>query len=379
MSSQSPPSLSSLLFNALKPTPIEPLQEEYDGLEFRYARFVFRPALFIFEGLLLGFIVLYGGAYLYASYSNSRRAQKWLKTHSELLSSQFSKPAQSSSLLTDGASDMFAFSTGRRNVQSLHTVFAFLPRHDLFQLLFTYGWIMYDLRYSPNDDVTLDFRLGPSGANAPGFVWAIVDKDELISIKKTRWDLTLTKTQENQTVPKACVVMSEVADVTETILKQSATVPFLAALSNNDVLKYFKSFSITDLPPTRPTGPMNASERERHVILSFKLPSSQSEMAKTVPLVKAAFGIIDSLENGRYNIRTESVRKLKTAREELDKELLKDATEEKSKDTEDSKRAAKRRAEEERLSKLSAEQQRKAMEKEKKKALRKGTAKVRMG
>ncbi|KAG9041312.1 hypothetical protein FS842_002600, partial [Serendipita sp. 407] len=138
MSSQSPPSLSNLLFNALKPTPIEPLQEEYDGLEFRYARFVFRPALFIFEGLLLGFIVLYGGAYLYASYSNSRRAQKWLKTHSELLSSQFSKPAQSSSLLTDGASDMFAFSTGRRNVQSLHTVFAFLPRHDLFQLLFTY-------------------------------------------------------------------------------------------------------------------------------------------------------------------------------------------------------------------------------------------------
>jgi hypothetical protein len=46
---------------------------------------------------------------------------------------------------------------------------------------------------------------------------------------------------------------------------------------------------------------------------------------------------------------------------------------------EDSKRAAKKKAEEERMAKLSAEQQRKVMEKEKKKAMRKGTTKVRMG
>lgn len=46
---------------------------------------------------------------------------------------------------------------------------------------------------------------------------------------------------------------------------------------------------------------------------------------------------------------------------------------------EESKRAAKKKAEEERMAKLSAEQQRKVMEKEKKKAMRKGTTKVRMG
>ncbi|KAG8831077.1 hypothetical protein FRC17_003708 [Serendipita sp. 399] len=383
MSSQSPPSLVNLFFDTFKPTTYVPAQEDYDGLEYRYARFVFRPALFIFEGILLGFIVVYAGVYLYANYSNSRRAQKWLKAHSELLSSQFSKPATPSSLLTDGAADMFAFSTGRRNVQSLHTIFTFLPHHDLFQLAFTYGWIMYDLRYSPNDDVTLDFRLGTtgsaSGANIPGFVWAIVDKNELNTIRTSRWDLTLTKTQDNHTVPSDCVVMSEVADVTEALLKHSATAPFLTALKDDNALKYFKSFTITDLPPTRPNGRLDASQKERHVTLSLRLASSESEMAKTVQLVKAVFGIIDALESGRYNIRAESVRKLKIAREELDKELLKDATEEKSKEAEESKRAAKRRAEEERLSKLSAEQQRKAMEKEKKKALRKGTAKVRMG
>lgn len=81
----------------------------------------------------------------------------------------------------------------------------------------------------------------------------------------------------------------------------------------------------------------------------------------------------------------------------MDKELVKDATEEKrlevrirlfpfspaitnlSLQAEDIKRTAKRKAEEERIAKLSAEQQRKAREKEKKKSMRKGTTKVRMG
>lgn len=86
---------------------------------------------------------------------------------------------------------MFQFSTGRRNVQSLHTVFTFLPHHDLFQLIFTYGWTLYDLRYNPADDVTLDFKLGTAGVTPqnPGYVWAIVEKEELRTIRGSRWDL----------------------------------------------------------------------------------------------------------------------------------------------------------------------------------------------
>jgi hypothetical protein len=50
---------------------------------------------------------------------------------------------------------------------------------------------MYDLRYSPADDVTLDFKLGTAGTSpqGPGYVFAIVEKNELINIKGTRWDL----------------------------------------------------------------------------------------------------------------------------------------------------------------------------------------------
>ena len=76
----------------------------------------------------------------------------------------------------------------------------------------------------------------------------------------------------------------------------------------------------------------------------------------------------------------QTIRKLKAAREDLDKELLKDITEEKEKEAADEKRAAKRRAEEERVAKLSAEQQRKHLEKEKKRAQKKSqNVRVKMG
>jgi hypothetical protein len=145
------------------------------------------------EVFILAFVLAYVGTYLFMTWYNTSQAKKWLRAHQSLLSSQFSTPGQQDMMMNDGASDMFLFSTGRRNVQSLHTIFTFIPRHDLFQLVLTYGWTLYDLRYTPNNDVTLDFKLGTKGrapaGNGPSFVWAIVEKDELKDIKKTRWDL----------------------------------------------------------------------------------------------------------------------------------------------------------------------------------------------
>jgi hypothetical protein len=93
-------------------------------------------------------------------------------------------------LTSDGYSDFFVFSTGRRAVASLHTVFALRPRHDFFQFAFQFIWGLVDLLYSPKDQVTLDFKLHDvTAASVPEFVWALVAKDEANSIKKDRWDL----------------------------------------------------------------------------------------------------------------------------------------------------------------------------------------------
>jgi hypothetical protein len=104
-----------------------------------------------------------------------------------LLEKQFSRPTEGD-LTADGYSDFFNFSTGRRNIASLHTVFTLRPRHDLFQLIYQTGWGLIDLLYTPKDDVSLDFKLHATVA-VPDFVWALVVKEEANSIKNERWDL----------------------------------------------------------------------------------------------------------------------------------------------------------------------------------------------
>ena len=117
-----------------------------------------------------------------------------LQAHLSILEKQFSRPTatgargDAAALTSDGYSDFFAFSTGRRGVASLHTVFALRPRHDFFQFAFQFLRGLIDLLYAPKDEITLDFKLHSTSA-VPEFVWAIVTKGEANSIKKERWDL----------------------------------------------------------------------------------------------------------------------------------------------------------------------------------------------
>jgi Protein of unknown function (DUF1682) len=108
-----------------------------------------------------------------------------------ILEKQFSRPTEDDDLTADGYSDFFNFSTGRRNIASLHTVFTLRPRHDLLQLAYQLARGLADLLYAPKDNVLLDFKLHPTVAS-PDFVWALVVKGEANSIKNERWDLVST-------------------------------------------------------------------------------------------------------------------------------------------------------------------------------------------
>ncbi|KAG6897455.1 hypothetical protein C0992_001455 [Termitomyces sp. T32_za158] len=286
-----------------------------------------------------------------------------------LLEKQFSKPLGKGRLTRDGNSDFYTFSTGRRNVASLHTVYTLKPRHDLFQTIYHFAWTLIDLHYRPKDDVTLDFKLAP-GALPHDFVWAVVAKDELLSIKQDRWDLTFTKTSENSALPSSLSVMSEFADITDNILKPS----LVSALNDPKVLPYFRSLSVTDQPRQRPERPLPLDKRQKHVVLSLTLPNRVEDTAN---LVAAIFPFIDSLH--AINLRPETKSKLKKVRDDLDKSLRADAEKEKKEEeqqaTED-KKAEKRRLEKEKIAKLPAAEQQKHMEKERKRMLRKSQGKV---
>ncbi|KAG5643964.1 hypothetical protein DXG03_009315 [Asterophora parasitica] len=351
-------SLLTNLLTGLTPPPHVNLVE-YDGVQYKWGVFVFRPALFQHELYLLAGVLVY---VLFVTVGVSRNK---FNAQLPVLEKQFSKPLGKTGLTRDGYSDYFNFSTGRRNVTSLHTVFTLQPRHDLFQWVYQFVRTLIDLHFRPTDDVTLDFVLAPTTLNQD-FVWAVVKKDELLSIKDDRWDLTFTKTSESPALPPTLSVMSEFADVTDNLLKPA----IVAALSDPKVLPYFRSLSVTDQPRYRPEAPLAATSRKKHVILSLSLPSGDAEV--TANLVSVIFPFIDSLPS--VNLRPETRTKLKKTREELDKSLKADAEREKKEELEqaaEDKKAAKRRAEEERIAKLPAAEQQKILEKERKRQVRK--------
>ncbi|KAK7061737.1 hypothetical protein R3P38DRAFT_2831261 [Favolaschia claudopus] len=353
---------------ALTPPPfINP--EHYDGLEFRWKWFVFRPALFQKEAYLFLALFAYGLFFFWGRSTNMGKANRWLNAHLPVLQQQFSKPKR---WTQDGYSDFFNFSTGRRNIASLHSIFTLRPRHDFLQFAFQEARTFIDLQYRPTDDLQLDFKLFPD-AMAHDFVWAVVSKDELPTVKNERWDLTWTKTSENPGVSSKFSVMSEFADVTDGVLK---AFPLAKLLEDPKIAPYFRSLSITDQPRERPLKPLTADDREKHVILTLRAPPA-SQVDATVDFVALIFPFIDSLS--RVALRPETKTKLKKVREENDKEIKKESEKDKKEEEAEAleaKKAAKRRAEEDRISKLSAADQKKILERERKRSIRKSQMKV---
>ncbi|KAF8607625.1 DUF1682-domain-containing protein [Ceratobasidium sp. AG-I] len=369
-----PPSLLSFLTPSTTLFP----PEEYDGFQLRWKNIVFRPAEFKYEALALLSIVGYFCLYFFGKRLNENRAGKWFAAHYPVYAAQFSRPANGSVLLSDGASDFFAYSTGRRGVHFMHSIFTMLPRHDIFQILYQKLYGLTDLQYSPQDEVLLDIKLrDKDGLNGEGkgFVWAVVAKNEMQALRKKRWDLSFTKTTDNAAIAPSLSVMAEVADITDVFLKSSTGQNLATLLKNPSVVKHFKYLLITDQPAERPeAGPIPVSQRERHLILSLTVPEP-NEAKDTVPLIKEIFTLVDIVDQ-KQSFKIETYKKLKKFRLDLDADLLKEAEKEKRDEAEEKKAAEKRKAAEERLARLSAAEQKKYEERERKKAVKKSQGKV---
>jgi hypothetical protein len=194
---------------------------------------------------------------------------------------------------------------------------------------------------------------------------------------------TFTKTSESALLPADLCVFSEAADITESILKFSPSLPLAKVLHDPVLLKYFRSLivsdplfslrslttltpanlleslpQITDQPSERPfDGPLASSDRARHVILTLHSPRS-SDAAATLPLVAIILSLIDLLD-AKLPLRPETKAKLKARRDEVDEDLKKEANKERSEEQEENKRAAKKKAEDDKVARLSASEQKK--------------------
>ena len=135
----------------------------------------------------------------------------------------------------------------------------------------------------------------------------------------------------------------------------------------------------------RPSAPLDPAERSKRLVLSLALAPA-SDAAATLPLVAAAFQLVDVVAGegklpgvGRglsAALRPETRAKLRRTREEVDKEIREEAAKEKREEAEEEKAAARKKARDERVSKLSAAEQQKLLDREKKRLLRKSQGKV---
>jgi len=169
---------------------------------------------------------------------------------------------------------------------------------------------------------------------------------------------TFTRTSDHAALPPTLSVMTEWADVTDNIFKATTTFSLTNILSDPTNLKYFKSLSVTDQPRERPALPLTPAEREKHVILCLAVPPAD-KAAETVPLISAMFTFIEGLT--KINLRPETRSKMKKLREDVDRAIREEAIKEKKEEMVEDKKAAKRKAEQERISRLSAAEQKKVL------------------
>lgn len=161
---------------------------------------------------------------------------------------------------------------------------------------------------------------------------------------------------------------SENADITTALLKPYGNFSLTTVLSDPRILPYFRSLTLTDQPRARPLTPLPAQEKTKHLILSLAVPPAHDADA-SLALVTSVFQLIDILTGeGKIQgargglaaqLRPDTRTKLKKTRDDVDKEIKEEAAKEKREAEAEEKAAAKRKSEQEKLSRLSAAEQQK--------------------
>jgi hypothetical protein len=188
-----------------------------------------------------------------------------------------------------------------------------------------------------------------------GFVFAVVNKTSMRRLRDERYDISLTYTKDNPKLPNWVTVMSESAEVTDTML----TKDLVAAIEQaGDAVEYL---IVTDQPVDKPTT-LNETIPRKRIHLSLKLPSN-GDYTSTLPLFQAFLRLPDHLTQNAH-LRPEVKRKITTTREAEIKKLKKVSDEEAEEQRRTLSEKMKKEERDRKLKGMSAEEQRKFLEKE---------------
>lgn len=355
------------------------------------------------EGFILAisaFIFLF---HIFGARSNRSKAKSWIRANAPILKKEFAlvgfggvptmdnEDVKPDSLIKEKSLFEFAtYASGRQNTAFLDVKLTLTKRFNPIMSLVETGASFFSDAFPAPTDVVEAFLYPFDGkenltvpampgseesrgkdakSNYDGFVWALVNKESMKRLREDRYDVTLTATKENSKLPNWLTVMSESAEVTDTLLTQELIDAIVAAGDN------FEYLIVSDQPIEKPTKLDEATPRKR-IFLKYRLPSG-SNYDSLVPIFSYYLRLPDFLvQNARF--RPEVLKKVRATREAMISQIKKVADEEKAEDRLWEKEKAKKAKRDAELKGLDAKAQKKYLEKEKEKEQRRSQKKMTM-
>ncbi|BFZ55231.1 hypothetical protein PYCC9005_002271 [Savitreella phatthalungensis] len=351
---------------------------------------------FYFECFIMVVLAGYIMSHFSGSAANDDAAKKHFQKVYRLLHEQFAQvgPATTGApLLKDTQTRFISYASGRKNVESVHVDITTKPRHDLLVgYVFSSIYGLYFDQPSLVDRLELNFTL-PRDNVPDGFVWAVVHKEVMRRLRLSDWDLQFTKTQDlPDKLPREFVCMNELAETNDRLL----TADFVTAIQGaKDCLEYVV---VSDQPVKQPNAragdksdelqATHASERTiRLSVLADKATTDQLSN-----LLSAVLALADTALP-KTRITPNGKQRLISARNSTYNQLVaaakQDAVEQKSSFSDwvtggalsanangrMTRKEQRDKEARERISNLSASEQKKALSKERERALRKQQSK----
>ncbi|KAI9800182.1 MAG: hypothetical protein M1826_005360 [Phylliscum demangeonii] len=377
------------------------------------------------ELLVLPFILIAILVHLWGTRVNRRIVRAWADTHIPLLRNEYAQvgfragqgQSQGPSAAKVGSSqsdtafiddevvkektqrEYATYATGRQNVAYTEITLSLFKRYNpLSWAAESVGGVVFASLDTPTEQmeaVTYPFDgkeaelvplpSGPKGADAlprkgnssasayDNVVWAIVHKDRMQKVRDERYDLSLTSTKDHPKLPNWLTVMSESAEVTETLLT-AELIEVVAAAGD-----LFGHLIVTDQPLDRPNK-LEETTAQKRIYLSTRLSTTSittttAATPTTGPLFALFLRLPDTLVSTAH-FRPEVARKLRQTRDEQQSKLRRAADDEKAEERQTKRDREKKEKRDQTLRALSVDDQRKFLERERDKEWKKNVKKA---
>ncbi|KAF2727434.1 DUF1682-domain-containing protein [Polyplosphaeria fusca] len=352
---------------------------------------------FRLEMYILPFVIVVVAVHLWGTSKNRKKANNWIKAHAPLLQQEYAqvgyaRPQASvddvssiglmqasekamqeaekpENMIREKKADEYqSYATGRQNAAFSDFKLTLTKRYNpLMRLGETLIALFFESMPAPverveattyvfdgkESKVVPGFDAKVPNSSFDGFVWAIIHKDLMKRMREDRYDLSLTASKDHNKLPVWVTVMSESAEVTDTLV----TPELIKAI--NEAGDNFEALVVTDQPMDQPKKLDDTIPRKR-ISLSLKLASSYNA---TTPIFSYFLRMPDILVS-QARFRPEAMRRIKQTREDQIAKIKKLDDDEKAEERKLLGDKAKKDKRDQMLSRMSADEQRKYLDKE---------------